>query len=93
MPAKKVSLQLDVDKTVELSDFNVSGSNTVSMTITLVELNIPVPYFLDFIGYLEWTKVNPKGTWRDFVKPMLLSLYDSFALAKRMKDQMESEAV
>lgn len=89
---KKITLQLDVGKTVELMGFNISGSNTVCFTVRFVELDFSVPYCFDFSGYPAWKAANPALTWRDYVKSTLLSVYDSFALAKQVKSMLDSEA-
>ena len=90
---KKITLQLDVGKTVELMGFNVSGSNTVCFMVRFVEFDFSVPYCFDFSDYPVWKTVNPTLTWRDYVKQTLLELYDSFALAKQVKNMLDSEAV
>ena len=90
---KKIALQLDVGKTVELMGFNVSGSNTVCFTVKFVEFDLMVPYCFDFSGYPAWKTANPSLTWRDYVKQALLDLYDSFLVAKQAKDMLDSEAV
>ncbi len=90
---KKITLQLEVGKTVELMGFNVSGSNTVCFTVNFVEFNQTIPYCFDFSGYPAWKTANPTLTWRDYVKRALLDLYDSFLLAKQVKNMLDSEAV
>ncbi len=90
---KKITLQLDVGKTVELSGFNVSGSNAVCFTVNFIEFDQKVPYCFDFSGYPAWKAANPALTWRDYVRRVLLDLYDSFLLAKQVKDMLDSEAV
>ncbi len=90
---KKIAMQLAVGKSVELSGFNVSGSNTVQFNLRFVELGISVYHGLDLLSYLEWKKANPVGTWREYVAPLLLDLYNSFALAKALKDQLDEESV
>ena len=90
---KKIVLQLATGKTVELCGFNVSGSNTVCFTMRFVEFDLMVPYCFDFSGYPAWKAANPTLTWRDYVKQTLLELYDSFALAKQVKNMLDSEAV
>jgi hypothetical protein len=90
---KKVTLQLDVGKTVVLMGFNVSGSNTVCFKVKFVEFEHTIPYCFDFSGYPAWKAANPTLTWRDYVKRVLLDLYDSFLLAKQLKDMLDSEAV
>ncbi len=93
MSVKKITLQVDVEKTVELMGFNVSGSNTVCFTVRFVEFDHMVPYCFDFSGYPAWKTANPTLTWRDYVKQTLLALYDSFLLAKQVKNMLDSEAV
>ena len=90
---KKITLQLDVGKNVELRGFNISGSNTVCFTVKFVELDFSVPYCFDFSGYPAWKTANPTLAWRDYVKSTLLYLYDSFALARQVKNMLDSEAV
>lgn len=89
---KKIVIQLDVGKTVELMGFNVSGSNTVCFTVKFVEFDLIVPYCFDFSGYPAWKTANPMLTWREYAKQALLDLYDSFLLAKQVKDILDSEA-
>ena len=90
---KKITLQLDAGKTVELMGFNVSGSNTVCFTVKFVEFDLMIQYYYDFSGYPAWKTANPTLTWRDYVKRALLDLYDSFLLAKQVKNMLDSEAV
>jgi hypothetical protein len=90
---RKITLTLETNKTVELSDFQISGSNTVSLTIKLVELDIQIPNFgYDFSGYSQWKKNNQTKTWRDYVKSVLLSIYNSYALSKQVKDMLDAES-
>ncbi len=90
---KKITLQLDAGKTVELMGFNIGGSNTVCFAVKFVEFDFMVPYCFDFSGYPAWKATNPTLTWRDYVKQVLLELYDSFLLAKQVKNLLDSEAV
>ncbi len=89
---KRITLQLDVGKTVELSGFNVSGSNTVCMTVQFVELELSIYYCIDFLAFTQWKTQNPTGTWRDWAKTVLAPIFDAYALAKQMKMVLESEA-
>ena len=90
---KKVIVQLETGKTVELMGFNISGSNTVSMAMQLVELNVNIPYYsFDFSGYPAWKADNPTKTWRDYAKGVLLDIYSAYALAKQVRDLLEAEA-
>jgi len=89
---KKIIINLDTNKNVELTGFNISGSNSVSMTIKFVELNIKVPYSFDFSNYPAWKEENPTLTWKDFMRSRLITLYDSYALSQEIKQLMDEEA-
>lgn len=91
---KRITMQLEPNKTVEIAGFRVSGSNTVYIGfLRFVELDITVSYDFDFSGYTDWKKANPTLTWRDYAKNVLLPLYNSYALAKNIKDILDEEAV
>jgi hypothetical protein len=89
---KKITLALEAGKTVELSQFYVSGCNTVSMAVRLVEVDVQFQYCFDFGGFSQWRKDNPGMGWRDYVKPTFLTIFDSYALAVQVQKQLNSEA-
>jgi len=90
--SKKIILQLNTDKTIELSDFSIIGPNKVQASIYMVQLDIRINYAVDFGDYATWKKLNPTKTWRDFVKNRFLNLFDAYTTSKTVKAMLDSEA-
>jgi len=89
---KKITLTLASGKTVDLTSFQAVGPHQLRLSITFRELNSTIERTIDVGDLKTWLKANVGKTWRDWVIPILLNEYDSYAYAIQIRQQLENEA-
>lgn len=90
---KSITLELKPGKTACLSNFQLHGQNKLRLTLILRELGITLEHVVDMGDLKAFLQSNPSKTWRDWMKPYLLNIYDSYAWTKQVKEVLEGEAL
>jgi len=86
LPSTQVS---DLKRLEEISIFRFGA---IKFKVDFVELGITRLYTIDYVMLSNWLAKNVGKTWKDYVKPDLLRLYNLLAGTKAIVDLMKKEA-
>jgi len=89
---KKIRIELEKGKNVDVYAFSIFRFGAIKFKVDFVELKITRLYTIDYVMLSNWLAKNSGKTWKDYVKPDLLRLYNLLAGTKEIVDLMRKEA-
>lgn len=81
-------IELESGKTIILKSFSMEGLNGVKCLVQFKELGIERAFTFDVQRYLQWRN-DTGGTIKQWVKEILLPIYDSMKRVKQVKEFLE----